>query len=161
MYKSVLVPLDGSNYAEKALEQAVTAIDPSGCLTLLRVVHTPEALLGSRQPDPADDAEKTEDMLARYAYDAELREAYRYVDKTKASLSEFPFAIHCEVLEGTAVEEILKTEKEVRADLIVLAAMGLSASSTPVKAGVFGRVADEVIKKATSPVLVIKPWSQA
>jgi nucleotide-binding universal stress UspA family protein len=75
MFKLVVVPLDGSKHAAKALEHADSLVTSSGGLILMRVIHTVDQLIGARQPDPLDTMDKSEDMLAREAYDEERSEA--------------------------------------------------------------------------------------
>jgi nucleotide-binding universal stress UspA family protein len=62
------------------------------------------------------------------------------------------------VTEGNPVDEILRVTNEAAASLIVLTAYGLSASKSPTKTDVFGGVADGILKRARTPVLVVKPW---
>ncbi|HLF76609.1 MAG TPA: universal stress protein [Dehalococcoidia bacterium] len=158
MFESILVPLDGSDYAAKALDTAASLANYARRLTLVRVVHTFDELMGTRQPDLLDNTEKSEDMLAREAYEDEHNEAQSYLERTKASLSGQPFEVGLVLAEGSPADEIMRVAREVNADLIVITAYGLSASSTPAKTGVFGKVADKVLRDAHVPVLVVKPW---
>lgn len=157
MYESILVPLDGSPYAEKALQHIVSQEADARKVTLVGVTHTIEQLYGTRQPDPNDSAEKTEDLLAREAYDDEHMEARSYLDRAKASLAGHSFEVEVVLTEGAPAEEILRVAQDVKADLIALTSLGYSASSSPTKTGVFGKVADGVLKNAKAPVLVVKP----
>jgi nucleotide-binding universal stress UspA family protein len=158
MYGSVLVPLDGSGYAEKALSHATRLTRQGGTLTLLRVAHTIEELVGARQPDLTRGAATTEDVLARQQYDEERAAAAAYLDEAKKLVAGGQFETAVMLAEGDPASQILRVANETGADLIVLTAFGLSASKTPAKTGVFGRVADAVLEGARAPVLVVKPW---
>jgi len=158
MYKSVLVPLDGSDYAEKALPHAAKLTQEGGRLTLLRVAHGIEELVGARQPDLSRDPAMTEDVLARQQYDEERAAASKYLAAAGRTVAGGPFEHEAVLAEGDPAAQILRVAEETKADLIVLTAFGLSASKSPTKTGVFGRVADAVLKGARAPVLVVKPW---
>lgn len=160
MYASILIPLDGSFYGEKALRHISCHEADARKVTLVGVVHTIEQLYGTRQPDPNDTMEKTEDLLAREAYDDEHGEVRRYLDRTRASLAAQPFEVQVVLAEGVPADEILRVAQEVNADLIAITSMGLTASTSPAKTGIFGKVADSVLKCASAPVLVIKPKPQ-
>jgi nucleotide-binding universal stress UspA family protein len=124
----------------------------------MRVIHTVDQLIGARQPDPLDTMDKSEDMLAREAYDEERSEAQRYLEAARESLGITPEGVRLVVTEGNPVDEILRVTNEAAASLIVLTAYGLSASKSPTKTDVFGGVADGILKRARTPVLVVKPW---
>jgi nucleotide-binding universal stress UspA family protein len=158
MYTSILVPLDGSEHAAKALPHAASLAEGGQVVTLLSVIHPIDDLVGVKQPDIMSGSEQTEDMLAQEAYDEERSKAQRALAAARQSLSGERIDVQTRLAEGDPVERILKAAQDVDADLIVMTAFGLTASSTPPKTGVFGRVVDGVLKGARSPVLVVKPW---
>ena len=158
MYNSILVPLDGSEHAAKALPHAVALAKAGGSLTLLRVIHPIDELVGTLQPDLLSGAEETDDSLAQKAYDEARSSAQSYLAAVQTSLAGEGLDTDMKLVEGAPVEQILEMAQGAHADLIVMTAYGLSASSTPPKTGVFGKVMDGVLKGARTPVLVIKPW---
>jgi nucleotide-binding universal stress UspA family protein len=158
MYTSILVPLDGSEHAAKALPHAAGIAEVGEVVTLLSVIHPINELVGARQPELMSGGEKTEDMLAQEAYDDERSKARRTLSTAKESLKGEPFDVQVRLAEGDPAEQILKAAKDIDADLIVMTAYGVSASSTPAKAGVFGSVVDGVLRGARLPVLIVKPW---
>ena len=127
-------------------------------VTLLSVIHPINELVGTRQPDLMSGSEKTEDMLAQEAYDDERSKAERTLSAAKESLKGDAFDVQVRLAEGDPAEQILKAAKDVDANLIVMTAYGVSAALTPTKTGVFGRVVEGVLRGASSPVLVVKPW---
>jgi len=157
MYKSILIPLDGSEYAARAACEVTQLAGPESKVTLVRVVPSVDDLMGTRQPDPADDMEKSDDVLAREAYEDELRAAYADLDTVLQMLTRQGLTVASRAETGEAIERITGVAKEIQADLIIIAAHGRSAHSTPPKNGVFGRVADGILKASSSPVLVVKP----
>ncbi len=156
MYESILVPLDGSEHAAKALEHAAALA--SGKLTLLSVTPTVDEMFGKKQADPADANEMTDEMLAREAYDEARAKAQHYLQQASQSLSGKPFQVSTQLAEGAPADTIVKVANDIGADLIVISAFGTSASTTPSKTGIFGRVADAVLKNSKAPVLVVKPF---
>lgn len=158
MYESILIPLDGSLYAESALRHVARHDHDARRLTLVRVINTVEELIGVAQPDPLDTMEKTEEMLAKEAHDAQFGEANHYLAQLKGLASYEGLPLQTVVVEGPPAEQLLMVATQVGADLIVITSHGLSASGSPTKTGVFGKVADGVLRSAEAPVLVIKPF---
>jgi nucleotide-binding universal stress UspA family protein len=154
MYKSILVPLDGSNYASMALRHAADLARDGQNVTLVSVIPPVDLI----EPKFTEDAEMTQDMLAREAYDDARTQATRFLAAASDSLAKADVHNSVRLLEGSPAEQILEAAREADADLIVITAYGKSASSTPSKTGVFGKVADAILKGAQVPVLVVKPW---
>lgn len=158
MYESVIIPLDGSLYAESALRHVACHEPDARRLTLVRVINTVEELIGVAQQDPFDSMEKTEEMLAKEAHDAQYGEATHYLAQLKGLAGYEGLSLQTVVVEGSPAEQVLTVAGQLDADLIVMTSHGLSASTTPSKTGVFGKVADGILRRAEAPVLVIKPF---
>ena len=157
MYKSILVPLDGSFRAEKALDEAATLVQRGvGVLTVIRVVPTIEEMYETAQPNPLDTAEQTQDSLARAAYDEHYANARQYLRLITHSVEDCGFRVESRVAEGDPAAAIIEAAEDVEADVVVLTPRGKSACSTPHTDGVFGSVSDEVLRRAHLPVLVVK-----
>jgi nucleotide-binding universal stress UspA family protein len=154
MYKSLLVPLDGSEYASIALRHAAGLARDGQDVTLVSVIPPVDVI----EPKYTEDAEMTQDMLAREAYDEARADATRFLGAAAVSLAKADVHNSVRLLEGSPAEQVLEAARETGADLIVITAYGKCASSTPSKTGVFGKVADAVLKGAQVPVLVVKPW---
>ena len=154
MYERILIPLDGSRKAADALPYAVSfvrAFDAS--CTLLAVVPNRSAIQPAlvaaaaeagkeAQPEKEDGWFNAEDWLT------EAREHLLQDEWIPASL---------EVREGKPAEEIVKFAREGNFDLIVLTIFGQGATDNPDREPVIGSVADEVLRHANVPVLVIHP----
>jgi nucleotide-binding universal stress UspA family protein len=158
MFDSILVPLDGSLYAETALRHVACHEPDAKRVTVVRVINTVEELLGAVQPDPLETMEKTEAILAKEAHDTQYSEARRYLDQLKGLPSYKSLPIQTTVVEGSPADQVLTVAGEVHADLVAITSHGFSASGSPARTGVFGRVADAILRDADAPVLVIKPF---
>jgi nucleotide-binding universal stress UspA family protein len=147
-FENVLVPTDFSEFSKYALDYAITiARTFEAKITLIHV--TPEREIDSiRQISPYLEPGKLEDLLKQ-------RES-----EDRKQLDGF---IPPELKKGIAVEtihkvgipfvEIIRTAKEKRVDLIVMASHGRSGLSHIL----FGSVAEKVVRKSTCPVLSIRP----
>jgi nucleotide-binding universal stress UspA family protein len=139
MFEKILVPLDGSEHSIKALEVAVQiALRFNGKITLIHVYSIGGFAISATPVQEFIEATRKAgaDILA----DGEKR--------VKAE------DVHVEtlLLEGHAVEQIVKACKEGKFDLVVMGARGLSR----IKEMLLGSVSDGVTRYAYCPVLVVK-----
>jgi nucleotide-binding universal stress UspA family protein len=139
MFEKILVPLDGSEHSIKALEVAVQiALKFNGKITLIHVYSLGGFAISATLVQEFIEATRKAgaDILA----DGEKR--------VKAE------GVHVEtlLLEGHAVEQIVKACKEGRFDLVVMGARGLSR----IEEILLGSVSDGVTRHAHCPVLVVK-----
>lgn len=144
MYKKILVPLDGSELAECALEH-VRAI-AKGCqvdkVVLLRVL---EPVMGAPH-----DYVSTEHV--REVEDKLEADAKEYLDKVAGNLKKDGVSVETElVVNGEPAAKILEAAKRDKADLIIMSTHGRSGISS----WVFGSVAERVVRHALVPVLMV------
>ncbi len=149
MFRSVLVPLDGSVFAEQALPLALSLARHAGCpLRLLRVVP-PLADYFFWAPPPGDPLE------------VELREAHRnealgYLDDVVRRLRDAGAGIVCcdvvDEEEGIG-ESICADVVKTGADLVVLTSHGRGA----VKRVWLGSIADKLVRSLPVPLLLRAP----
>lgn len=146
MYQKILVPLDGSEFAECSL-QHVRAI-ATGCkvpkVVLLRVVepvpkdyHT----LGMPGGLLADEDKKLEAA------------AQNYLISIGRNLEKDGITAETVVLQGTATESILDYIANDNVDLIIMSTHGRSGVSR----WALGSVAEKVLRHATVPILSTSP----
>jgi nucleotide-binding universal stress UspA family protein len=147
MFRNILVPLDGSSFAEQALPWALSLARRAGAgLDLVRV-HVLYALqepaCGWLPYDPAEEAEcKRREQL--------------YLDATArwlAAVSRLP--VTPALVFGLGAEPIL--DRARRADLVVMTTHGRG----PLGRFALGSVADEVVRRAGLPVLLLRPQNPA
>jgi nucleotide-binding universal stress UspA family protein len=157
MYKRILVPLDGSPTAAKALEQAEALAEKlESTLVLVRIVHTLGDLTRAATPTLSR-AEFSQDVIARGASASEHAEARSYIANLSDALQKRGLSVETHVGEGTPADQIIQTARSANADLIAMTAYGAGGAHTRSQKAVFGGVADEVLKQSQVPVLLIRP----
>lgn len=135
MFHTILVPLDGSELAERALPYAEVLARASRCrILLLRVVPATHVILG----DPMTDQAKA------------VREAESYLADVVARLKT-PQIIESAVFIGDPADSIVEEVGLRNVDLIVMSTHGRSGLGR----WVYGSVADQVMRRAMVPVLLI------
>jgi len=144
MYSKVLVPLDGSEVAECALNHMQTIV--RGCnivdVVLLRVISPTASYRESFAT--VSDLERVE---------SEERTAARaYLDATVKQLAEVGLNVQADMLSGDAAEAIVDYASDNGVDLIIMATHGRSG----VRRWAMGSVADRVVRHASVPVLLAR-----
>lgn len=144
MYRSILVPLDGSPLAEQALPVAVAIATASGgTLTIVRAW------------DPSNyrfSSELTPPFLDRDAHDRTV--ATEYVNAVAARLGTTAgLRVSGTVVAGRAADAIHESATNVGADLVVMTTHGLTGWSR----AWLGSVADAVVRTIAAPVLLCRP----
>jgi nucleotide-binding universal stress UspA family protein len=141
MLKHILVPLDGSALAEKALDYAVRIIAPKRRITLVCIVEIPD-VASSFHPLPAN-LMMVEDSLAS---------ARDYLDRIASALrKDHQLRVNIEIQVGkpaTVITEIAETEF---VDAIVISTHG----RTGVQRFIFGSVTQKILSSMPCPVFVV------
>jgi len=144
-YRTILVPLDGSRFAEQALDQAAELAARSDArLLLVTVVPTLEDLIyasGGLVP-----------YWLNVDQEATARTAQREMEIVAHQVQNRGIRAHSMVVRGWPAEEILCTAAQEHADLIVMATHG----RTGIGGFWLGSVAMKVVQRATRPVLLIR-----
>ncbi|MBI4507043.1 MAG: universal stress protein [Chloroflexi bacterium] len=140
----ILVPLDGSAFAEVALPHAVALAKQTGAsLTLLSVLAPlPPAVLP--QGTYLDWPKMQRDLHA---------ETRSYLDGVRQRVAAEGLVVGVDLREGDAAGAIVDTAQALRADVIVMATHGRSGLGR----WTLGSVADRVVRSARMPVLLIRP----
>jgi nucleotide-binding universal stress UspA family protein len=147
----VLVPLDGSTFAEAALPVAASLADDVGAeLVLIRV-----------QPRPRDVLMADDGQVVAYLDQQEaslIREATEYLDSVAQHLTqhspELPVSTHTQLGEATA--GIIACAEEIGAALIVMATHG----RTGLARAVLGSVAGRLLETNFTPLVLVRPFRQ-
>lgn len=159
----VLVPLDGSALAERAVDATLAWGQPAPLVVLTRVVESlagppqesdtlvqPVALL-TRLPTTVHEAtEEPPDEPEPPARDPR-EEADTYLKSITARLVKQGLRVKTHVLVGAPAEQIMAAAHAHNVDLIV---MGTHGRSGPTR-WLLGSVADEVVRHADRPVLLV------
>lgn len=143
----LLVPLDGSTFAEAAVELAFDFLGPAGELVLATVAEAPDHIL----------QDKRGRVLAYIDQEAEdrTRGAQTYLEDVARRLRQKDCDIHVsvDVRIGEPDIGIITAAMERNADLIVMATHGRTGLSRIT----MGSVAGNVLRKGNTPLLLVRP----
>ena len=148
MYNKILLPTDGSKYAEKAAMHAIWIASKSGAqIIALNVVDT-SSLIGL----PA------EDLTVRVT-EILKTEAQKSLDKIENLIEEFKkeekitndIKLIKESKDGSPADIIIKTVEEQGIDLIVMGTSGKHG----IDRFLLGSVTEKVVRSANCPVLAV------
>lgn len=161
MFARILVPLDGSKFAESALPMAAAISRGTGATVELVSAYDPV-------PPPVGGAEVGADLAvpvhadvlaATPATAGELRETVRaerakYLeDASRRVRAATGHDVEAELLDGRADQAIMERVASSGADLVVMATHGRG----PVERAWLGSVADHLIRALRVPVLLVRP----
>ena len=143
MAKRILVPLDQSPMAESMVPLvADTARGAQATVRLLHVAPLPHSRIDEEGRVLAYVDQETERLEA---------EGLDYLHAIEVQFAEAP--VECVVRFGDPVSEILREAEAFEADLIAVSTAGRSGVSR----ALFGSVAEEVLRKAKVPVMLMRP----
>jgi nucleotide-binding universal stress UspA family protein len=144
MFRRILVPLDGSELAERALPIAARlALATGGSITLLRVVPSPLAFASQR---------KESSVPMQEVVDSDLAGATEYLTRITASSVLAGVATTAEVFKNTPAEMILSVARSQQMDIIIMCSHGYTGMTR----WALGSVAEKVASHAPVPVLVLR-----
>jgi len=141
--KKILIPLDGSELAERALKTGrmlAKAIDAD--LYLLRVTASAHQILETVSMKPVFEGIEEQ----------EFREAEAYLQEKKSETPDFHTVIDVETEKGTVAENIVDYAAEHEIGMIVMSSHG----RTGLKRWVYGSVAEKVLRSACCTTMIIR-----
>ncbi len=139
-FKRILVPLDGSGLAERALVPALTLAEAM----MAKVFFVRVAIPLSLNLDP---------KFYQSTIEGRQKIAKRYLRSIRSRFSTSPADVETQVLVGRAVRSILKFVQEKEIDLIVMSSHGRSG----INRWIYGSVADKVLHNASCAKVIIHP----
>jgi nucleotide-binding universal stress UspA family protein len=142
MIRSILVPLDGSPFAEHALPLAMTLARRAGASLHLVQVHVPVLAI--------DGATLLDDTLNSTLLE---RERDYLADVRRRVAEHVNVPVHSSLPIGGVVDELIDQARQCAADLIVMTTHGRGALSRLW----LGSIADEMMRHAPAPVLLLRP----
>ena len=138
MFSKVLVPVDGSSYAENAVRYASDLAKGYGSsVTLIHVVATRVYAMAEVGLLIGKDLEK---------------EGKKILKRSEELADSLGISTNTIIVSGVPAEEILRFTESEKFDLIVMGSRGL----TEVKAFLLGNVSDKVSHHAKCSVLIVK-----
>ena len=143
MYKTILVPLDGSKRAEGILPHVESlAMHYHAKLIFLQVVEPPPLIVG-----PEGDITLHQQEVERW-----VKKAEDYLAATKGKFQEKGIETRTHVAHGPVVEAIIATAEREGADLIAIASHGRSGLFQVF----YGSIAAGVLHRIDRPLLLIR-----
>lgn len=147
MLKHVMVPLDGSSLAEKALPYARQIIEDGGTITLLSVIDVPEYAVSAFYTAGVVSENPNHQLMM----DQMVPQTYDYLNGIGATLKSAGYEVRCEAVIGDAAQSIVEMAEEKEIDTIVMCTHGRSGFSR----WLFGSVTNKVLGGAKCPVFVV------
>jgi nucleotide-binding universal stress UspA family protein len=149
MIKRILVPLDGSELAERAVPYAKELAQQLGAsLILLRVVNSLEL----------SSAQAFSGYLPAEVYDAAFEDsrkaAREYLEQTAKRLAAEGLQVDWVMRTGDPAGEVIEHERECGCDLVVMSTHGRSG----IGRWVYGSVADRILRGGSIPVLLVRSF---
>ena len=138
MYTKILLPTDGSDYAEQEVERVTNLIADDGEIVVLSVA-------GKLTSSAFQSGTKVRKLNARMKKEAE--EAVKRME----NLFDSSLNVTARVEVGFPADKIIEVSEEIGADLIVISASGKSG----LHRFIIGSVAEKVLKKADIDVLLV------
>ena len=159
--KTIIVPLDGSKFAEAALSHAEELAKQGGGssveVVLINVCHPPELLSMAEyywtpETYPPTRPLKWEDYVEQQ--EEKCREAGRqYLAEAGARLQRAGVTARWEVLSGSPAEAIVDYANAAPFSLVVMTTHGRSG----ITRWAFGSVAGKVLRGVSTPLLLVRP----
>jgi nucleotide-binding universal stress UspA family protein len=148
MYRTILVPLDGSPFGEHALPLAMSLARRTGATLQLLNVLTPIATLYAETPMFVDE------QLEQRLRDRQVESQQQYLDQVIRRIEDAaPVKIVKLVDDGEIASTIRAQAIRHKSDLIVMTTHGRG----PLGRFWLGSVADELVRESPVPVLLIRP----
>ncbi|MFN8652819.1 MAG: universal stress protein [Gemmatimonadales bacterium] len=147
--RCILVPLDGSAFAEQALPLAVTIARRTNAILQLALVHHPVPALALAVEVPDIDAALDDDTRSR---------EHNYITETARRLhDDYNIPVSGVVLDGVVADALCQQVEASGADLVLSTTHGRGQLSRLW----LGSVADQLMRRLPVPVLLLRPQEKA
>jgi nucleotide-binding universal stress UspA family protein len=153
MLKHILVPLDGSELSEKAIEHVKNLVGKETEITLLMAIDSPESIAysmyGTQSVPPVVPVNPSFDYQS--LADEMMMQAQAYLERVAQYLSQTGQKVYRTVEIGSPAELIIDTAEKLGVDVIVMSTHGRSGLSR----WILGSVTSKVLSASPCPVYVI------
>ena len=144
MFSRILVAVDGSPYAERALKYAIDLSEKYGAKLI--IAHVIMRRFYAVTPSEAG-------VLATTTFVKEIQaEGKTIIDNAESMAKVEGVNFESKLVRGVPAEEIVKISESESTDLIVIGSRGL----TEVRAFLLGSVSDKVSHHCKCPILIVK-----
>jgi nucleotide-binding universal stress UspA family protein len=144
MFSRILVAVDGSPFAERALAHAVDLSKKYNAKLI--IVHIVLRRFYAVTPSEAG-------VLATTVFVKEMEsEGKKIIQKSEEGAKAAGAEYESRLVQGVPADEIVKIAQAEKVDLIVIGSRGL----TEVRAFLLGSVSDKVSHHSTCPILIVK-----
>jgi nucleotide-binding universal stress UspA family protein len=157
VFKTILVPYDGSEMSDKALDKAVeiAKLIKGSKIIIIHVIPeipTPVFLKEIRSPKTGERVTFSEYMESLYEHiESEMKEKLK---ERKEKYSKFGLDIEIYITTGKPTEKILEYSNDIKADLVVIGSTGVTGISKFFKG--LGSVSRNISEKVSCPVLIVR-----
>ncbi len=141
MFRSILCPVDFSSHSREALRHAVAIAQRFGGRVTVMFVEDPLLIAAVSRSSAGQVAARTK------------LELERFVTRAVAAVRPAQNEIAQVVATGNPADEILRTARRLRSDLIVIGTQGLSGF----RKLFFGSTTEQILRRVAIPVLAIPP----
>src|SRR5919202_7128286 len=149
MFQQIMVPLDGSELAERALPCAARlGVATGATLHLVHVVELAPPLTWPFAPAYLPGS-VYDDLVAQ-----EIQQATAYLDKMRERVAAGGVHVRTEQMVGYAAATLLDYERDAGIDLVVMCGHG----RTGLARFALGSVAEHLLRHGTAPVLLVRPF---
>ncbi|UWG97111.1 universal stress protein [Dehalobacter sp. DCM] len=138
--KKILIPVDGSEGSDKALQFALSLIEKESYELILLNVQPSYNTPHVKRFFSHDEIQAYQEEMSNSIFEHE-----------KKIMDKFSFPVHTKVRIGDPGNEICKEAKESAVDFIVMGYRGLG----PVRRTILGSVASHVLHETTCPVMIV------
>jgi nucleotide-binding universal stress UspA family protein len=142
MFTNLVVALDGSHCADRALQLALGLAKMTGAKLAICSVADPAPVYGTLEPS----------ALIEHTLEEIRNEARRVVDEALAKAKAAGVSAAGSILEGEPVYEIVAYANSIKADGIVIGTHGRSGVSRLF----MGSIAEGVMRQATMPIITVR-----
>jgi nucleotide-binding universal stress UspA family protein len=144
MYKTILVPLDGSKRAEAILAHVRSLAERYGSKIVLLHIQEPGLFLGRD--------EVVDFTMQHTEFEQRKREGEKYLEEKMQDFMKRGFETEAHLLFGPIVKTIIDVAETSKADLIAMCSHGLGGISRMF----YGSVAAGVLQRIDRPLLMIR-----
>ena len=152
MYRRILVPLDGTDVAERILPHAIDlAKCANATIVLLHAINArAEVVQSTVAPEPVASVPVSVD-IANAAVQAEARASDSYLRGVEQRVSSAGVPCETAIVEGAASNIVVQAVPQYNIDLVAMTTPGRSSLGRLF----FGSTAEEVLQEIDVPVLVL------